>query len=237
MHSVESVLAELEGKGSVQTRNIFAKHGAPVDNMFGCKVADLKVIAKQIKNDHPLACQLYETGNSDAMYLAGLVADGSQMNKRTLDAWAKNASWYMISEYAVPGVAAESPHARDMAVKWMTSKQEHIAACGWATYSAYLSICPDDDLDLEEIKSLLGDVAANIHQRPNRVRHTMNHFVIAVGTYVKPLLATAKRAAKKIGVVQVDMGDTACKVPLATAYIAKVESKGRIGTKRKTARC
>jgi hypothetical protein len=62
-------------------------------------------------------------------------------------------------------------------------------------------------------------------------------FVISVGGYVKPLLKQAKAAARQIGTVSVDMGDTACKVPLATAYIEKMEAAGRIGKKRKTMRC
>ncbi len=62
-------------------------------------------------------------------------------------------------------------------------------------------------------------------------------FVIAVGTYVKPLLKKAKAVAKTIGTVSADMGDTACKVPLASAYIEKVETAGRIGKKRKTIKC
>jgi hypothetical protein len=65
----------------------------------------------------------------------------------------------------------------------------------------------------------------------------MNSFVIAVGAYVKPLLKQAKTAAKELGTVKVDMGDTECKVPLATAYIEKIEKAGRVGKKRKTIRC
>jgi hypothetical protein len=65
----------------------------------------------------------------------------------------------------------------------------------------------------------------------------MNGFVIAVGSYVTPLLKQAKAAAKEVGPVSIDMGDTSCKVPLATAYIAKVEAAGRQGQKRKTIRC
>jgi hypothetical protein len=34
----------------------------------------------------------------------------------------------------------------------------------------------------------------------------------------------------------VDVGDTACTVPLATAYIEKIEAAGRIG-QRETIRC
>jgi hypothetical protein len=65
----------------------------------------------------------------------------------------------------------------------------------------------------------------------------MNAFVIAVGSYVTPLTAKAKEVAEKIGKVSVDMGGTACKVPLATAYIKKVEDRGSLGKKRKSARC
>jgi hypothetical protein len=65
----------------------------------------------------------------------------------------------------------------------------------------------------------------------------MNNFVISVGGYVAPLLDEAKAVARRIGKVSVDMGETDCKVPLATAYIEKIESMGRIGKKRKTMRC
>jgi hypothetical protein len=33
------------------------------------------------------------------------------------------------------------------------------------------------------------------------------------------------------------MGDTACEVPLAIAYIEKAEAAGKLGKKRKTIRC
>ena len=141
MPTVAHVMTELKKKGSAQTRKTFARHGAP-DTMFGVKVADLKVIAKKIKGHQELACALYETGNSDAMYLAGIVADGSLMTRRQLQAWATGAGWYMLSEYTVPGVAAESPYARDLALKWIDSPRESVAACGWCTYVGLLSVTP-----------------------------------------------------------------------------------------------
>ena len=236
MATVNSILSALKAKGSAQTRKIYARHGAP-DDMFGVKVGDLKVIAKQIRGEQQLACELYETGNSDAMYLAGIVADGSQMTKKQLDSWARNATWYMLSEYTVPGVAAESAHARDLALKWIKAKKPSVAASGWSTYAAYVGVAPDDALDLDEIQDLLDKVVAEIETAANRVRYTMNGFVISVGAYVKPLLKSAKAAAKSIGTVSVDMGETECKVPLATEAIAKIEKMGRVGKKRKTAKC
>lgn len=236
MHTLGDVMAELEKKGSEKTRKTYARHGIP-DNMFGVSVADLKVIAKKIKGEQDLALELYDTGNYDAQYLAGIVADGSQMSKKQLESWAKNACCGTISEYSVPGVVCESEHARDLAAKWIDAKKEAVASSGWCVYAGIVAITPDDELDQKEIKSLLDRVTKTIHDAANRVRYTMNGFVIAVGSYVEPLLSQAKAAAKKIGKVEVHMGDTACKVPLATQYIEKIESAGRVGKKRKTVKC
>ena len=236
MHAISDVMTELKKKGNEQTRKTFRRHGAPGD-MFGVKVADLKVIAKKIKGNQELALQLYATGNSDAMYLAGIVADGSRMTKKQLDDWAKSANWYMISEYTVPWVATESPFGRELALKWLKSKTERIAASGWSTYSGIVSNRPDDELDLDEIDKLLSTVEKEIAKAPNRVRYAMNSFVIAVGGGVKPLLKRAKAVAKAIGQVEVDMGDTSCRVPYAVEYIEKIEKAGRVGKKRATVKC
>ena len=236
MNTLSQVMTQLKKKGTEQTRKGFRRHGVP-DNFFGVKVADLKVIARQIRGNQALACELFDTGNVDAMYLAGIVADGSKMTKKQLESWVKNASWAMLSEYTVAWVATESRHARDLANKWIRSKRESVGTSGWATYAGIVATRPDEELDLAEIKELLKRVTKQIDTAPNRVRYTMNGFVIAVGAYVSPLLKQAKNAAKKIGMVSVDMGDTACKVPLASAYIEKIEAAGRIGKKRKTIKC
>ena len=231
-------MAELRTKGTEKGRNVYVRHGAPADRVLGVSVADLKVIAKTIKGQQALACELYDTGIMDAMYLAGIVADGAQMSKEQLNKWAKGAAnMQMISEYTVPWVATENPHGRDLALRWIKSKQEHVAAAGWCTYAGLLATKADEDLDFKEIEQLLGTAVKGVRSAPNRVRYTMNGFVIAVGTYVTPLLKQAKAAAQEIGLVSVDMADTACKVPLATAYIEKVEKMGKVGSKRKTMRC
>lgn len=238
MATVATILSELKKKGKEQTRKIYARHGMNPERLYGVSVADLKVIAKTIKGQQDLACELYETGNMDAMYLAGMVADGSQLSSAQLNKWVKSASdLQMISEYTVPWLAVEHAMARDLGLKWMDSKDEHIAASGWCTYAGLLSIRPDEELDMREIKDLLARVMKQIDAAPNRVKMTMNNFVIAVGAYVRPLLKEAKAAAMQLGAVKVDVGDTACKVPLATAYIEKIEKAGRVGRKRKTLRC
>ena len=101
----------------------------------------------------------------------------------------------------------------------------------------WITIRPDAELDLKHLEKLLDRVANTIQTAPNRVRYVMNNFVIAVGCAVVPLSDKAIDAAQQMGVVEVFMGDTSCQVPSALAYIDKVRGMGRIGKKKKMARC
>lgn len=234
--TTKEVLKELEGYGNPGTKNVFLKHGAR-EPFFGVKVQDLKKIQKKVKKDHALSLELYATGNSDAMYLAGLIADEKTITKADLNKWAKGAYWYMISEYTVAWITSETKHAWELGLKWIESDEERIASAGWATLSNYASITPDSELDIAAYDRLLTRVEENVHHAQNRVRYTMNGFVIAVGCYIEELSGRASEVAKVIGKVSVNVGDTSCKVPLATDYIRKVVDKGRLGKKRKGARC
>ena len=233
--TANDIVAELEKLGNAQTRKTWMTHGAK-EPCLGVKVEDMKKIQKRVKTNYQLALDLYDTGIADAMYLAGLIADDAKMTKKDLQKWVEGASWGMVAEFTVPWVASASPHGREVALKWIESRDEAIASAGWQTYSSMVAIKEDADLDLAEIESLLKRVAKSIHQQPNRVRYVMNSFVIAVACYVKPLHALAVDTANGIGKVAVDLvGD--CKIPFAPDQIRKFEARSAIGKKRKSPKC
>lgn len=234
--TLNQVMNELKSYGNESTKRVFINHGAR-EPFFGVKVQDLKKLVKKIRKDYKLSIELYDTGNSDAMYLAGLIADEKAMTRQDLQKWVEGAYWYMISDYTVPWIAAESNFGMELALEWIESEEEFIASAGWATLSSLVSIKPDNELNIEILSTLLDQAEKEIHNAQNRVRYSMNGFVISTGSYVKALTDKAIRIGENIGKVNVDMGGTACKVPLATQYIQKVIDRGNLGKKRKIARC
>jgi 3-methyladenine DNA glycosylase AlkD len=234
--TVKEVVEELRPLGSEGYRKVLRNHGIP-EPMFGVKVEDLKKIQKRVKKDHLLALALYDTGIYDARYLAGLVADELRMTEMDLCHWLATANCSALCQYTIPWVAAETEYGRELALEWIDATDEHAATAGWSTLGSLVSITDDADLDLDELKGLLARVQSSIHSQPNRARYAMNGFVIAAGSYVKGLTAHAIRAGKAIGPVEVDMGNTACKVPFGPDYIQKVKDRGAVGKKRKSARC
>ena len=126
------IIKELKSLGSQSIKNVLVKHGAR-EPFFGVKIEDLKKLSKKIKGNHELAMELFDTGIYDAMYLAGIVADGEKMSKKDLERWAENANAKEISEYTVAWVASESKFGWELALKWIESKKENIATSGWST--------------------------------------------------------------------------------------------------------
>lgn len=234
--TLQQVMSELEASGQEQTRRIFINQGAP-EPLFGVKVEQLKILQKRIGKDHELSLALFATGNADAQYLAGLVADERLMGAGDLRLWAHTASWHMISEYTVAWVAAESAHGWQLAREWINSPEPKLQTTGWATLSSLLTITPDAQLDKAWLLHLLQLVPTLVDAAANRVRYTMNGFVIACGCAVPDLTAKAMATARMMGKVTVSMGATACKVPDAATYIQKCLEKGSVGKKKKTARC
>jgi len=234
--TLAEIMRELEARGNPAIKKTIMRHGAP-EPLFGVKIGDLKPLQKMLKGQQQLAMELYATKNSDAMYLAGLIADGSKMTRKQLDQWAKEATWHMIAGYSVSWVASEHPDAFEIAKKWIDSPKELVATTGWSTLSSVVATRSDDELPISEIGELLVRCIKTMKTSPNRVRYAMNGFVISVGIYVEPLANQAILTARKIGTVEVDMGNTDCKIPDAESYIVKSRRGAAVAPKRKTTRC
>ena len=78
-----------------------------------------------------------------------------------------------------------------------------------------------DSFFLEHLET----IEREIHSRKNRVRHSMNGALIAIGLRNPKLEQRALAAAAGIGKVEVDHGETNCKTPDAAAYITKARKR------------
>ena len=67
----------------------------------------------------------------------------------------------------------------------------------------------------------LVQIEKNIHSAPNLQRYLMNNALIAIGCRNAVLRKSAAAAAKRLGKIEVDHGDTDCKTPDASESIEK----------------
>lgn len=224
--TLEETMIALEQAGTAQTRKTYARHGAP-EPMFGVSFATLKALYKRIGVDQELAQALWDTGNFDARNLAVKIADPAGISARELDRWAATPAGRMCGGY-VGHLAAESPHGRTKADKWLAAANDPTRFAGWSVVAAMAMI--DESVTDEWFAERLEQIETTIHSAPNMQRYIMNQALICIGCRNASFRKSAAAAAKRIGIVEVDYGDTDCHTPDAQESIEKAwthsQSKG-----------
>ncbi|MGH9861750.1 MAG: DNA alkylation repair protein, partial [Candidatus Acidiferrales bacterium] len=226
------VMAQLKKLGTAQTAKTYGRHGAA--KSFGVSFADIYKLQKQIKQDHALAERLWASGYTEAQVLGALVADPSKVTAALADQWIKTAG----SNMYLAGLVAKSPVAQKKMLEWMKSPKEMYRAAGYHMLGVMMR--DDGALPDADCRRILQTIEKEIHSSPNRARYAMNNALIGIGSYRPALTQEALAAAKRIGKVDVDHGDTSCKTPEAVetiqkvvAYEARKKRKGAQGGQRR----
>ncbi|MGE6226536.1 DNA alkylation repair protein [Paenibacillus chitinolyticus] len=234
--NLETVMGELEALGKERTKKIYQANGAH-EPLFGVATGAMKPLFRKIKRNQPLAEQLYATGNYDAMYFAGMIADPQAMTEADFERWMDKAYFYMLSDYVVAVTLAETNIAQTVSDTWIASDTELKRSAGWSCYCWLLGNRPDREFSEEKMTEMLELVKNTIHDAPDRTKYAMNNFIYTVGVSYLPLHDKAVAIAKETGPVEVNRDTAKSKFLNASATIQKAVDKGQIGFKRKYVRC
>lgn len=234
--NVETVLQELEALGKERTKKIYVSNGAH-EPLFGVATGQMKPIAKKIKINQPLAEQLYATGNYDAMYFAGIIADPKAMTEADFERWIDAAYFYMLSDYVVAVTLAETDIAQEVADKWIASGEELRMSAGWSCYCWLLGNRQDSEFSESKMASMLETVKNTIHEAPERAKYAMNNFMYTVAVSYMQLHDKAVETAEAVGPVEVKQSNGKSKFLSASENIQKAVDKNQLGFKRKYVRC
>jgi len=218
---VGAALSALERAGTEQNRKIYARHGYP-EPMFGVSFAVLRQLGKDIGQDQGLAEDLWASGNADARNLAAMIADPDALTRAVADEWVATAGCHTIID-EVAKVVARSPLALPCMAEWVGSDDEWIGRAGWSVMSAlatwHLEV-PD-----ASFTPYIAVIERRIGGAQNRTREAMNSALIAIGGRSAALAEPAIAAARRIGPVEIDHGQTACETPDAVAYIQRMRGR------------
>ena len=230
------VMEELEALGKERMKKMYISNGAH-EPLFGVATGAMKPIAKKIKINQPLAEELYATGNYDAMYFAGIIADPKGMTESDFERWMDGAYFYMLSDYVVAVTLAEADIAQDVADKWIASGEELRMSAGWSCYCWLLGNRKDAEFSESKLANMLEVVEQTINDSPERTKSSMMNFIYTVGISYLPLHEKAVETAKAVGTVEIKREKKKSSFVNAYENIQKEVDRGRLGFKRKYVRC
>jgi hypothetical protein len=232
---LKEILGQLSALTNERTKKYYVSNGA-LEPVFGCTISSMKPLFKQLKFNQRLADQLYDTGNYDAMYLAGMIAEPAKMTKQDFDRWIEKAYFYMISDFIVAVTLAEAHIGTEVADVWIDSDKELTISAGWKTYEWMLGTRKNETFDHQRLKELIDMIPIRFDSQPPRAQASMVDFLVAVAISYPPLHEDALRIAKVLGKKEIKLEAKSRIADPLNDILSQVD-KGRLGFKRKHVRC
>ncbi len=212
--TLDEVMTQLEAWGSEKARDINGRNGAG-ENQFGVNLSNLRALAKQLKSDHALALQLWETGNVEATLLATLLLKPKLLSAEELDEMIETLTYFKTTDWFVGNVVQNSPFKIDLGAKWRNSSKEYVRRAGWSLLTE--QILKGSGVDLS---ATLDIIETELKDAPYRTQESMNHTLAEIGIHSPEHRARAIAIGEKLGVFKDYPVPKGCTSPYAPIWIA-----------------
>lgn len=156
--TVDEVLAELAELEDPRMRAVNERHG----DDHGVNLTKLRAIAKKLKTQHPLAVELWATGDTAARLVSLLICRPKEFTPEQLDAMLREARAPKVHDWLVNYVVRKHPGAEELRLAWLEDADPVVASAGWAL-TADLVVRKPEGLDLV---ALLDVVEAEMKDAP-----------------------------------------------------------------------
>lgn len=193
---LESILADLEKRGTQAVRDGMARYAIPSDTAFGVSVGTLKTMAKAIGQDHALAQALWKSGRYEARMLAAFVDEPERVTVAQMDAWCRDFDNWAVCDHACFHLFDRTPHAFGRVAAWAERKGEFERRAAFALLSS-LALHQKSATDAEFLAALPHIEAAATDDR-NFVKKAVSWALRSIGRRGPGLQRSAVTLAKRL---------------------------------------
>lgn len=208
------VLKELDALEDPKVRAANEKRG----DDHGINLLKMRALAKQIKTNHALATQLWETGETAPRLLALLICKPREFTADELDAMLRETQVPKVNEWFVSYIAKKTPRAEEMRLRWFDDADPTVAAAAWSLTSERVAKTPDG-LDLGD---LLDRIERDMKDAPKRPQWSMNETLAQIGINHPHLRARALEIGDRLQVLADYPTAPGCTSPFAPTWIGEM---------------
>jgi 3-methyladenine DNA glycosylase AlkD len=211
---VAEVMAELAELEDPKTREVHEKHG----DDHGVNLSQLRALAKRLKTQQELACQLWETDATAARLLAILICRPKAFERDQLDVMLREARTPKVHDWLVNYVVKKNPHSEELRLAWSADPDPVVASAGWALTTEAVGKKPEG-LDLV---GLLDVIEAEMRDAPDRLQWAMNHCLAQIGIEHAEHRARAIDIGERLEVLKDYPTSPGCTSPFAPSWITEM---------------
>jgi 3-methyladenine DNA glycosylase AlkD len=211
---VAEVMAELAELEDPKIREVNEKRG----DDHGVNLSKLRALAKRLKTQQELACQLWETGDTAARLLAILICRPKAFERDELDVMLREARIPKVHDWLVNYVVKKNPHFEELRLAWSADPDPVVASAGWALTTERVAKKPEG-LDLA---GLLDVIEAEMKDAPDRLQWAMNHCLAQIGIEHAEHRARAIDIGERLEVLKDYPTSPGCTSPFAPIWITEM---------------
>ncbi|MBT2132744.1 DNA alkylation repair protein [Croceibacterium sp. LX-88] len=213
----DEALARLEALGSERVRELNSKRGVTGDQ-YGVMMGDIRKLADEIKSDHSLALELWDTRILEARLLAVLLIKPKELSGAALNQLVRANRQLPVSDWLNSYVVKVHPEKEDLRQRWMESDHPMAARAGWSLTAERVAKKPDG-LDLAR---LLDRIEAEMATADPEPQWTMNNTLAAIGINHPQHRERALAIGEALGVYRDYPTSAGCTSPFAPAWIGEM---------------
>ncbi|MEJ8650846.1 DNA alkylation repair protein [Streptomyces sp. MS1.AVA.3] len=209
--ALAQVMAELAELEDPKTREVNEKHG----DDHGVNLSKLRALAKRLKTQQELACQLWKTDDTAARLLAILICRPKSFERDELDVMLREARTPKVHDWLVKYVVKKNPHSEALRLAWSADPDPVVASAGWALTTERVAKKPEG-LDLA---GLLDVIEAEMKDAPDRLQWAMNHCLAQIGIEHAEYRTRAIAIGERLEVLRDYPTSPGCTSPFAPIWI------------------
>lgn len=209
--TVDGLLTELATLEDPKVRAVNERHG----DDHGVNLGKLRVMAKRLKTQQDLACDLWSTGDTAARLLALLVCRPKDFGEDQLDAMVREGRIPKVHDWLVNYVVKKSPHAEALRRRWFSDPDPVVASAGWALTAERVVKDPTGP----NLTELLNTIEAQMQDAPERLQWAMNNTLAQIGIEHAEHRGRALEIGERLGVLKDYPTPPNCTSPFAPLWI------------------
>lgn len=135
-YTIDNIVMELEQMRNPVNIAGMARFGIRTDTALGVPMPVIRKMAKEIKRDHDLALQLWQSGIHEARILAALIDDPGKVTAAQMEDWVRDFNSWDLCDQCCMNLFDKTVDAYDKAAEWCYREEEFVKRAGFVIMAA-----------------------------------------------------------------------------------------------------
>lgn len=191
-----NLLKKLKSQADVKNIEGMARFGIQTGNALGISIPKLRILAKEIDNNHSLALKLWSSNIREARILAALIEEPKKVTERQMEKWVIDFDSWDVCDQVCGNLFDKTPYAYKKAVAWSKRKEEFVKRAGFVLM-ACLSV-HDKKADNSKFEKFFPHIKRGAADERNFVKKAVNWALRQIGKRNIKLNRKAVKTANEI---------------------------------------